>query len=315
MTSVFLFLFFFISFSFTTNLTFLPFLSGYANAPHVHHWTCLVTTCSLPTLRQLKKCLPNRGVSQLHLPRSVLQLATIYECVTTQQAYIRHITIHWRERSLDLFFRGRQPFHPDTKVHTTRLHTAASSRTNRTSGTMPATGDNQPEVKQACFPTRDRVRGRGGERAQGPGTERLAMLSIYTCRAEHQSLEDIRQGDDALYAGALIHHHQPMHLEENTERWTWYQSEVISRWLNVCTPVCVWKKSHFSFDYSVHNGLHRLHFVALHDSFEVLRAMFQSLRHCDVQVVVRLLSSQVLWTNVKTLWQKTTERFILWYLV
>lgn len=123
--------------------------------------------------------------------------------------------MHWPERSLDLFFRGRQPFHPGTKVHTTRLHTAASSRTNRTSGTMPATGDNQPEVKQECFPTRDRVRGRGGERAQGPGTERLAMLSIYTCRAEHQSLEDVRQGDDALYAGALVHHHQPMHLEQN----------------------------------------------------------------------------------------------------
>lgn len=40
------------------------------------------------------------------------------------------------------------------------------------------------------------------------------MLSIYTCRAEHQGLEDVRQGDDALDAGALVHHHQPMHLAE-----------------------------------------------------------------------------------------------------
>lgn len=37
--------------------------------------------------------------------------------------------------------------------------------------------------------------------------------------------------------------------------------------------------------------------MALHDSFEVLRAMLQSLRHGNVQVVVRLLGSQVLHTQ------------------
>lgn len=39
-----------------------------------------------------------------------------------------------------------------------------------------------------CFPTWDRVRGRGGGESTGSGAEGgvgLAMLSIYTCRAEH----------------------------------------------------------------------------------------------------------------------------------
>lgn len=51
---------------------------------------------------------------------------------------------------------------------------------------------------------------------------------------------------------------------------------------------------HLSFDYPVHDGLHGFHLVTLHDSFEVLRAMFEGLRDRDVQVVVGLLSSQVL---------------------
>lgn len=58
-------------------------------------------------------------------------------------------------------------------------------------------------------------------------------------------------------------------------------------------------ESHLSFDYPVHYGLHGFHLVALHDSFKVLRAMFQSLGHRDVQVVVRLLSSQVLRAKAK----------------
>lgn len=61
--------------------------------------------------------------------------------------------------------------------------------------------------------------------------------------------------------------------------------------------------SHFSFDDSVHDGLHRFRLMALHDSLEVLGAVFQSLRHRDVQVVVRLLSSQVLRTNENALWK------------
>lgn len=38
------------------------------------------------------------------------------------------------------------------------------------------------------------------------------MLSVYTCWAEHQGLQDVRQGDDALDGRAIIHHHQPMDL-------------------------------------------------------------------------------------------------------
>lgn len=68
--------------------------------------------------------------------------------------------------------------------------------------------------------------------------------------------------------------------------------------------------SHFCFDYSVHNGLHRFHFVALNDSFKVLRAMFQGLRHADVQVIVRLLCSQVLQQREKESeqWQLAGEK-------
>lgn len=52
--------------------------------------------------------------------------------------------------------------------------------------------------------------------------------------------------------------------------------------------------THLRFDDPVHDRLHGFHFVTLHHSFEVLRAMFEGLRHRDVQVVVGLLSSQIL---------------------
>lgn len=54
------------------------------------------------------------------------------------------------------------------------------------------------------------------------------------------------------------------------------------------------RASYFSFHDPVHNRLHGFHFVALHDSFKVLGTMLQRLRHRNVQVVVGLLSSQVL---------------------
>lgn len=38
--------------------------------------------------------------------------------------------------------------------------------------------------------------------------------------------------------------------------------------------IAVFSKSYFSFDYPVHDCLHRFHPVALHHSFKVLRAMF-----------------------------------------
>lgn len=54
------------------------------------------------------------------------------------------------------------------------------------------------------------------------------------------------------------------------------------------------KAPHLSLDDPVHDGLHGFHLVTLHDSFEVLRAVLEGLRDGDVQVVVGLLSSQVL---------------------
>lgn len=45
----------------------------------------------------------------------------------------------------------------------------------------------------------------------------LATLSIYTCGAEHQGLEDVGQGNDALDARVRVHHHQAMHLAEDTQ--------------------------------------------------------------------------------------------------
>lgn len=187
---------------------------------------------------------------------------------------------------------------PDTNIHTTLLHTAG-----QTPCLLTASYRRQPVgSKIGVFPTRDRIRGRGWGESSGSRTEGelgLAMLSIYTCRAEHQSLEDVRQGDDALDAGALIHHHQPMHLAANTGNTVTDELQISPEVISKCTCVFAFSKPHFSFDYPVHNGLHRFHFVALHDSFEVLRAMLQSLCHRDVQVVVRLLSRQVLHTNTK----------------
>lgn len=60
-----------------------------------------------------------------------------------------------------------------------------------------------------------------------------------------------------------------------------------------------WNASDLSFDYPVHDRLHGFRLVTLYDSFEVLRAMLEGLCHCDVQVVVSLLSSQILHTNSK----------------
>lgn len=45
---------------------------------------------------------------------------------------------------------------------------------------------------------------------------RLTLLGVYTCGAEHQRLEDVRQGDDALDVGVLVNHHQSMHLNTHT---------------------------------------------------------------------------------------------------
>lgn len=59
----------------------------------------------------------------------------------------------------------------------------------------------------------------------------------------------------------------------------------------------MWSVTDLGFDDPVHNCLHGFHFVALDDPFEVLRAMFEGLRHCDVQVVVGLLSSQILYEH------------------
>ena len=37
-------------------------------------------------------------------------------------------------------------------------------------------------------------------------------LGVYTCRGEHQGLQDVRQGHDAHDPGILIHHNQPVDL-------------------------------------------------------------------------------------------------------
>lgn len=41
----------------------------------------------------------------------------------------------------------------------------------------------------------------------------LGALDVYTCRGENQSLQDVRQGDDALDTRVLVYHHKPVHLE------------------------------------------------------------------------------------------------------
>lgn len=43
----------------------------------------------------------------------------------------------------------------------------------------------------------------------------LGALDIYTCRGENQSLQDVRQGDDALDTRVLINHYKPVHLERD----------------------------------------------------------------------------------------------------
>lgn len=71
---------------------------------------------------------------------------------------------------------------------------------------------------------------------------RLTLLSIYTCRAEHQSLEDVWQRDDALNAGAIIYHHQSMHLTRDTTNKIFFSIMLLcvsifcclGSWLPVC---------------------------------------------------------------------------------
>lgn len=46
-----------------------------------------------------------------------------------------------------------------------------------------------------------------------------SVLGVYTCGAEYQGLQDVRQGDDALDAGALVHHHQTMDLGGGGSVW------------------------------------------------------------------------------------------------
>lgn len=167
------------------------------------------------------------------------------------------------------------------------------------------------------------VRGQGwgssGSGVDGGGGEglSLALLCVYTCRPEHQSLEDVWQRDDALDAGALVYHHQPVHLVGDKQARTHTVNlhlqrkilmiksnhknygKIISQSI-LATTNCresIERASYFSFHYPVHNRLHGFHFVALHDSFKVLGTMLQRLRHRDVQVVVGLLSSQVLHRN------------------
>lgn len=42
----------------------------------------------------------------------------------------------------------------------------------------------------------------------------LGILCVYTCGGENQRLQDIRKRDDALDAGVIIHHYQPVHLQD-----------------------------------------------------------------------------------------------------
>lgn len=42
----------------------------------------------------------------------------------------------------------------------------------------------------------------------------LGILCVYTCGGEYQRLQDVRQGDDALDAGVIVHHYQPVHLQD-----------------------------------------------------------------------------------------------------
>lgn len=55
-------------------------------------------------------------------------------------------------------------------------------------------------------------------------------------------------------------------------------------------------------DDPVHDGLQCLVLAALHDTFKVLRAVLQRLRHRHVQVVVGLLRRQVLLTHTQECW-------------
>lgn len=133
----------------------------------------------------------------------------------------------WPPQKANMFFRKKRPKKTktvssdcDATKHTTLLHNTASSSTSRDmdghfASLEPAAGDNQQWVKQILFLPGTELEGRWGGESSGSRTERgleLTMLSIYTCRAEHQSLEDIWQGNNAFDTWALIHHHQPMHL-------------------------------------------------------------------------------------------------------
>lgn len=78
---------------------------------------------------------------------------------------------------------------------------------------QPAGGATQPGAKRAAFlPESVLEAGGGGLRVRDRAGWRLALLGGHTCGAEHQRLEDVRQGDDALDVGVLVHHHQPVHL-------------------------------------------------------------------------------------------------------
>lgn len=103
-------------------------------------------------------------------------------------------------------FQRTAPLHPAQK--STQHCCTASSRggSRQRVPLQPATGDKQPGVSRAGFLPGTGLEGRVGRelavqvRKGGGRGLRLALLSVYTCRAEHQSLEDVRQGDDALDA-------------------------------------------------------------------------------------------------------------------
>lgn len=99
---------------------------------------------------------------------------------------------------------------------------AAQNDTQQDAGHTPSLFSQSAAKSQTVsIPTWNRLTGKmEGQRSSGSRTEGefgLAMLSIYTCRAEHQSLEDVRQRNDALDTGTFIHHNQPMHLGKEGE--------------------------------------------------------------------------------------------------
>lgn len=60
---------------------------------------------------------------------------------------------------------------------------------------------------------------------------------------------------------------------------------------NYCAPL---PNSHLSFNYPIHNCLQRFQLITFHNTFKILRAMLESLCHCDIQVIISFFSSKIL---------------------